>query len=77
MTIDRMISAGEDTVVLVWTLTGTRSGKQIIRTGMEIDRFEDGKIVEIWFLWDRLGLYQQLGVVPATPELIKQAGLEM
>ena len=39
---------------------------------MGIDRLEDGKIVESWMLWDRLGVYQQLGVVPPTPELIKQ-----
>lgn len=44
---------------------------------MGIDRLEDGRIVEMWYLLDRLGLYQQLGVVPSTPELIKQAGLDM
>jgi hypothetical protein len=42
---------------------------------MEIDRFEDGRIIESWRVWDRLGLYQQLGVAPPTRELIKQAGL--
>ena len=75
-TIDQMISV-DDKVVAVYTTTATRNGKQISRTDMEIDRFEDGRFVESWWLWDRLGLYQQLGVVPSTPELIKQAGLDM
>jgi len=75
-TIDQMISVG-DKVVAVCTETFTRNGKQISRTSMEIDRFEDGRFVESWYLWDRLGMYQQLGVVPSTPELIEQAGLDM
>jgi predicted ester cyclase len=34
-------------------------------TGIGIDRFEDGKIVEAWNNWDTLGMMQQLGAVPA------------
>ena len=34
-----------------------------------------GKIVESWSSQDRLGLFQQLGVVPATQDLITLAGL--
>jgi ketosteroid isomerase-like protein len=75
-TVDQMISAG-DKVIVVWTTTGTRNGKQVSWTGMEINRFVDGRIVESWWLWDRLGLYQQLGVVPETAELVKQAGLQL
>lgn len=75
-TIDQMISAG-DKVVTVWTLTGTRDRKQVSWTTVEIDRLVDGKIVEFWWLWDRLGLFQQLGVVPPTPELVRQAGLQL
>jgi predicted SnoaL-like aldol condensation-catalyzing enzyme len=74
-TIDQMISVG-DKVVTVYTDTATRNGKQISWTAMEIARFEDGRFVESWALFDRIGLYQQLGVVPSTPELMKQAGLE-
>jgi hypothetical protein len=37
-----------------------------------IDRIVGGKIVERWLLWDRLGLWQQLGIIPATPELMAQ-----
>jgi predicted SnoaL-like aldol condensation-catalyzing enzyme len=75
-TIDQMISVG-DKVVTVYTETATRNGKQVSWTAMEIARFEDGRFVETWSLWDRIGLYQQLGVVPSTPDLIKQAGLDM
>lgn len=34
-------------------------------TGISIDRLAGGKIVEHWENWHRLGLMQQLGVVPA------------
>jgi len=74
--IDQLISAG-DKVVTVWTTIGTRNGKQVSRTGIEIDRLVDGKVAETWWQWDRLGLFQQLGVVPATRELVEQAGLKM
>jgi predicted ester cyclase len=40
------------------------SGKQVAVSGITIDRFEDGKIVEGWTNWDTLGMMQQLGVVP-------------
>ncbi len=33
--------------------------------GIAIDRFADGKLVESWLEYDRLGLLQQLGVMPA------------
>ena len=74
-TIDQTISAG-DKVVIVTTTTGTRNGKQISYSSVSIVRLADGKIVETWGLWDRLGVYQQLGIVPETPELMRQAGLE-
>ena len=74
--IDQMISGG-DKVVVVTTTTGTRNGRQISWTSVGIDRFEGGRIAETWLLWDRLGMYQQLGVVPPTPELVKKAGLQL
>jgi non-specific serine/threonine protein kinase len=39
-------------------------GKQFSATGIEIYRFDGGKIVEHWLEADKLGLMQQLGVVP-------------
>jgi predicted SnoaL-like aldol condensation-catalyzing enzyme len=75
-TIDQMISVG-DKVVTVYTDTSARNGKQLSWTGVEISRFEGSRYVESWMLFDRLGLYRQLGVMPSTPELIEQAGLDV
>jgi ketosteroid isomerase-like protein len=59
-----------DHVVVVSTSVGThRSGRRITHRGIEIHRLEGGKIVESWNAWDRLGLAQQLGLVPPTEEL--------
>ena len=38
------------------------TNKRIKITGMEIDRFDHGKIVESWEEFDQLGLMQQLGL---------------
>jgi steroid delta-isomerase-like uncharacterized protein len=65
--------ADGDYVVTRWTATGTNdgeligmpaTGKHVTVTGITIDRFEDGKVVEGWTNWDTLGMMQQLGVVP-------------
>jgi ketosteroid isomerase-like protein len=74
-TIDQMIAAGGK-VVTVTTTTGARNGKEVSYSSISITRFADGKMVEGWQLWDRLGLYQQFGVIAETPDLMKQAGLE-
>jgi len=72
-TIDDQIAEG-DRVVTRWTARGTHegdlwgiaaTGKQGTVTGITIDRFQGGKIAEVWTNWDTLGLMQQLGVVPA------------
>ena len=64
-----------DLVCTRWTAVGTNTGefwgmaptgKQATVTGITINRFADGRIVESWTNWDALGLLQQLGVVP-TP----------
>ncbi|WP_227374425.1 ester cyclase [Haladaptatus halobius] len=68
-TIDDAISAA-DTVTLRWTMTGTHegplfdidpTGKRVTLTAIEINRFEDGELVETWTQSDMLGLAQQLG----------------
>jgi steroid delta-isomerase-like uncharacterized protein len=42
------------------------TGKKITRTGMLIDHFSDGKIVEEWQWMDWLGMMRQLGLIPES-----------
>ena len=72
-TADDLITEG-DKVAWRWTFRGAHkdtfmgvpaTGKQITLTGISIDRFADGQIVERWTQADFPGLMQQLGVVPA------------
>ncbi|MBF6614769.1 MAG: ester cyclase [Chloroflexi bacterium] len=72
-TFEDFIAEG-DQVVVRWTSTGTQkgelmgippSGKQFSTTGLEIYRFEGGKIVEHWQETNMLGLLQQLGAIPS------------
>ena len=72
MTIERQVAEG-DTVVTVWRANGTHTaelmgipptGKEAEVTGVDVQRFEDGKIVETWGNFDEMGLMQQIGVVP-------------
>jgi steroid delta-isomerase-like uncharacterized protein len=67
--------ADADYVATRWTAVGTHkgdlfgiapTGKQATVTGITIDRWADGKIVESWTNWDTMGLLQQLGAVPAA-----------
>ena len=65
-----------DTVVIHATMHGRHTGEflGIPPTGREIAlrtvhivRYEDGREVETWALQDRMGLMQQLGVIPDGP----------
>ena len=66
-----------DRVVSRWLGSGTHTGPLLLPTGtvaptgnkvafgeIRIDRFENGRIVESWFIPDRLSLWQQLGLLP-------------
>jgi steroid delta-isomerase-like uncharacterized protein len=76
VTIEDLIAEG-DQVVVRYTWRGTNTGdfvtpmpipatgKQVTATGMSIVRFAGGKGVEVWNQTDSLGLFQQLGVIPA------------
>jgi len=44
------------------------TGKHVIWTAIRIDRLADGKIAEYWEETDRVGLFQQLGGVPAQEQ---------
>ena len=69
--VDLILGDG-DFVVGRWTATGDHTGpwgaiqstgKSIAFSGVNIFRFEDGKVAEIWNHRDDLGLMTQLGAV--------------
>lgn len=73
-TIEDQVAEG-DRVVTRWTARATHqgefqgippTGKSGTVTGITINRFADGKVVEGWTNLDTLGLLQQLGAIP-TP----------
>ncbi len=75
-TIDDLIAEG-DQVVVRYTIRGTNTGdfvtpmslpatgKQVSVTGIAIIRFAGGKGVEVRQVGDTLGMFQQLGLIPA------------
>ena len=73
ITIDQLITA-EDKIITVMTHRGTpkKGDESIIWASMTIYRIAGDKIAEAWVLWERLGMWQQLGLVPPTPELSAQ-----
>ena len=36
----------------------------VVTSGIWIDRIGESKVVESWVDWDRVGFFQQLGVIP-------------
>ena len=73
-TTEEDLVAEGDKVVVRLTYTGTHrgefwgippTGKGFTITSVELYRIADGKVVESWVGSDRLGLLQQLGVIPA------------
>ena len=76
--VDEMIAEG-DRVMVRWTFRGVHEGeymgippthKPVIFSGIYIFRIQDGRISEVWNLWDQVGEWQQLGILPETTELI-------
>jgi steroid delta-isomerase-like uncharacterized protein len=71
--IDELVAEG-DNVAARFTCTGTHTGpglgiaptnRRATFTGMTVVRVQDGRAVEAWNNFDRYGLLQQLGVIPA------------
>ena len=63
-----------DTIAIAYTITGTHTdpfgkipptGKKVKIRGMQISKYKHGKMVERWGSSDELGLFKQIGVVPA------------
>ena len=72
MTVEDAIVA-DDKVVLRWHSEGTHRGElaglaptgaRVSVTGISIDQWRDGKVVEAWAEWDNLGLARQIGAAP-------------
>lgn len=81
MTIDEMLAEG-DRVMVCWTFSGTQKGdyfglpptdRAVTYSGINIFRIVDGRIAEIADIYDRLWLWQQLGVLPETKTFIAEA----
>jgi len=77
--IEQMIADG-DRVVSQLVMEGTHegtwmgispTGKRLHIRMITIHRIVNGKIAEDWVLVESLGLFQQLGVLPGTEELIR------
>jgi steroid delta-isomerase-like uncharacterized protein len=79
MTVD-LIVAEDDLVAARWTTSGTHTGPwadvaatgaHVTFSGMNVFRFHDGKVVELWNHRDDLALMEQLGArvfAGAAPE---------
>ena len=73
VTIEDLVAEG-DKVAVRRSYEGTHqgellgipaTGKQVRVSSISIFRLAEGKIADSWEQWDRLGLLQQLGVIPA------------
>ena len=77
-----MFSDG-DKVAVRWTATGTHrgelmglapTGRRSSVTGISIEHYRDGRVVEVWINWDTLGLLQQIGAAPAPGGTAERLG---
>jgi steroid delta-isomerase-like uncharacterized protein len=69
--VEHMV-ADDHNVAIAYTITGTQrgdfmgvppTGRRIRASGLQIARFEDGRIVERWGSSDQLGILQQIGAI--------------
>lgn len=75
--VDHMVS-DEDNVSIAYRITGTHkgnflgipaTGKKVKARGVQIARFENGKIIERWGSSDELGILKQIGAVNGTDSI--------
>jgi predicted ester cyclase len=85
ITVDDVIASG-DKVVLRWRSEGTHRGELAgyaptgargSVTGISIDLWKDGKVIESWSEWDNLGLARQLGAAPPEGSVGEKIGVAL
>src|SRR6201995_5861405 len=85
ITVDDVVAA-DDRVVLRWHSEGTHRGEleglaptgaRGSVTGISIDRWQNGTIVESWSEWDNLGLARQLGAAPPEGSAGEKIGMAL
>lgn len=78
------VMADGDKVAVRWRSEGTHqgeleglapTGKRVSVTGITIDQWRDGKLVETWTQWDNLGLARELGAAPPEGSIGERLGL--
>jgi predicted ester cyclase len=78
--VHQVIGEG-DTVVIEATMHGRHTGafmgipptgREVAMRSIHIVRYREGREVETWAIQDRLGLMQQLGVIPEGPPAPRQ-----
>jgi ketosteroid isomerase-like protein len=74
ITIDEILAIDDRVVVRATTEVTHHSGKRARWHALGIYRIAAGQVAELWQQWDRLGYFQQLGVIPPTSELLAQIG---
>jgi len=81
--VDEVVDVG-DKVALRWHAEGTHRGEleglaptgvRATVTGLSIDHWQGGKIVEVWNEWDNLGLSRQLGAAPPEGHPVEKLGV--
>lgn len=68
LTIADQIAEG-DRVATRWSGEMTRNGRRVSFSGITIDRFENGVIVEAWRSMDMLGLLRRSGELDGWPDV--------
>jgi steroid delta-isomerase-like uncharacterized protein len=75
LTVGEQVVDG-DRVATRWVATGTHTGplmgipatgRKTCTHGLIIERYRDGKVVELWSPWDGENMFAQLGLAPPLP----------
>ena len=83
ITVDEVIEEG-DRVALRWHAEGTHRGEleglaptgvRTTVTGISLDHWREGKVVETWTQWDNLGMARQLGAAPPEGHPVEKVGI--